>query len=169
MTNQTTTESPKRIKIDETDRAILSLLSRDSRMSNVEIAHEIGLTEGAVRRRIDTLFKEGVISRFTIETKLGTNYAVVMLKARGDTKKMMADVMYSGIPVDAYEISGDYDGCIIVDGMDLAEIDEKIDQLRNVQSIVDTKTFLSFRRWTPAQISSSSGNTASTTSIGKEK
>lgn len=40
-------------------------LQRDGRQSNVSIAKRVGLTEGAVRRRIDNLIESGAI-RFTV-------------------------------------------------------------------------------------------------------
>ncbi|GMA30398.1 Lrp/AsnC family transcriptional regulator [Litorihabitans aurantiacus] len=51
----------------EVDRRIVAELHRDSRQTNVAIARKVGLTEGAVRRRIENLVAAGAV-RFTIET-----------------------------------------------------------------------------------------------------
>src|SRR5690606_38220824 len=48
------------------ERRIIQELRRDSRQSNVAIARTVGLTEGAVRRRIDLLVQAGTL-RFTVE------------------------------------------------------------------------------------------------------
>lgn len=49
-------------RIDRTDRAIVSLLQEDGRMSGAEIARRIeGISERAVRYRIDRLIQDGVI------------------------------------------------------------------------------------------------------------
>jgi Lrp/AsnC family transcriptional regulator for asnA, asnC and gidA len=49
-------------KIDQTDRAIVQKLLEDGRMPSAEIARRVGgLTERAVRYRIDRLIAEGVI------------------------------------------------------------------------------------------------------------
>lgn len=48
----------------DTDRRIAAELRRDARQSNVALAKRIGLTEGAVRRRIDNLVATGAL-RFT--------------------------------------------------------------------------------------------------------
>ena len=48
----------------DTDRRIVAELQRDARQSNVALAKRIGLTEGAVRRRIDNLVASGAL-RFT--------------------------------------------------------------------------------------------------------
>ena len=43
--------------IDDVDRRLIAIVQRDARVSNVELARQVGLTEGAVRRRLDNLFR----------------------------------------------------------------------------------------------------------------
>jgi len=135
------------MRMDEKDEMILEMLRKNSRTPNVEIAKAVDLTEGAVRRRIDNLKKSGTIARFTIDTKGASSYAIVMVKATKDSKQMMGDIRALGITKDAYEISGDYDGCLILEGNTIEEIDKKIDALRQQKSVAGTKTFMSFGRW----------------------
>ena len=83
------------------DNQIISLLQKNARMSNVEIAKAVGLTEGAIRRRISNLEKSGVISKYTIEvSSSGRVFAVVMVKSKDETKKMMSDIKSLGISYD---------------------------------------------------------------------
>jgi|SRR5271157_3262373 len=134
--------------VDELDDAIIRELKKNSRASNVEIAKSVGLTEGAVRRRIQQLVDSGAIRRFTVELSSGKEiFAVVMAKARGETKKMMAEIAQLNVARDAYEISGEYDACIIISGADMDEVDSKIDRIRGCKDVADTKTFMSFRHW----------------------
>lgn len=135
------------MKRDDVDDKILGMLKSNSRSTNVEIAKAVGLTEGAVRNRIDHLVKNKVISRFTIETSGASYFGIVMVKAKHETKKMMAEISEAKIAKDAYEISGDYDGCVILEGVSLEEIDKKIDEIRKLVDVQDTKTFISFKKW----------------------
>jgi len=48
-------------EIDEIDRKIIRALQKDGRVSNVEIARRVGMTEGTVRKRIDRLIDNDVI------------------------------------------------------------------------------------------------------------
>jgi Lrp/AsnC family transcriptional regulator for asnA, asnC and gidA len=48
-------------QLDETDRAIVARLQYDGRMPFTEIADELGLSEGAVRRRVKRMTDEGVL------------------------------------------------------------------------------------------------------------
>ncbi|MBU0532889.1 Lrp/AsnC family transcriptional regulator [Candidatus Micrarchaeota archaeon] len=135
------------MKVDNKDKLILDLLSKNSRISNVEIAKKLDLTEGAVRSRIKKLTKSGVIKKFTIEFSEASYFAVVMIKSRGDTKKMMKDIASLNLHKDAYEISGQFDGCIILQGTSVEVLDAKIDKLRKVKGVADTSTFISFKQW----------------------
>lgn len=47
--------------IDALDRQIIAILQRDGRTPNVEIARQLGVAEGTVRRRIERLVQEGII------------------------------------------------------------------------------------------------------------
>jgi len=47
--------------LDETDRAIIAQLQYDGRMSFTDIATELGLSEGTVRRRVKNLTESGVL------------------------------------------------------------------------------------------------------------
>jgi Lrp/AsnC family transcriptional regulator for asnA, asnC and gidA len=48
-------------RLDETDREIISHLQYDGRMPFTEIANKLGISEGAVRRRVKLLTEEGVL------------------------------------------------------------------------------------------------------------
>ena len=133
---------------DELDQKIIEILKKNSRESNVAIAKAVGLTEGAVRRRIGNLLTRGVIKRFSLELASGNEiFAIVMAKSKGDTKRMLADVLATGIPKEAYEISGEFDACIVISGNSMEEIDREIDKIRKCASVAGTKTFMSLHSW----------------------
>ena len=136
------------MKLDDTDTKIIEMLKNDARMSNVSIAKAVGITEGAVRWRIKRLVETGVIKRFSVEVSgAASTFAVLMLKAKGETKRMMAELASLGVYKEAYEISGEYDGCLILEGSSVEEIDRKIDAIRKLKEVADTRTFISFGKW----------------------
>lgn len=47
--------------IDEVDRRIIALLQADGRRSNVDIAQELSLAEGTVRKRLERILTDGVL------------------------------------------------------------------------------------------------------------
>lgn len=133
---------------DEKDKKILELLKKNSRMHNVGIAHDVGLTEGAVRARIERMARDGTIYQFTIKAnETNMQHAVIMAKAKHDTKKMMAEIAKSSIADEAYEISGDYDAFLVISGATIDDIDKKIDKLRALKDVTDTKTYVCLKKW----------------------
>ena len=56
--------------LDDLDRELVEILSRDARISNRKIATDLGVTEGTVRGRIKRLQQERMIA-FTAITNIG--------------------------------------------------------------------------------------------------
>ncbi len=136
------------MKKDEKDSKILSLLKKNSRASNTEIANAVGLSEGAVRQRIKSLLQNGTIKRFTIETSSEAgNQAIVMVKAKGNTKKMMAEISKLPGVRAGFEISGSYDACLILSAENMEELDKRIDEIRALPTVEDTRTFIVLKEW----------------------
>lgn len=54
------------LPVDDLDMKVINLLSENARMSNVDIASEIGVSEGTVRRRINEMAKKGIIEGFIL-------------------------------------------------------------------------------------------------------
>lgn len=50
------------VQIDELDRQLIDILSKDARTSNRRIAADLGVTEGTVRGRIRRLQQDGLIA-----------------------------------------------------------------------------------------------------------
>ncbi|MCK5574571.1 MAG: AsnC family transcriptional regulator, partial [Sphingomonadales bacterium] len=57
---------PSNIRIDAIDRAILTHLQQDGRLSNVQLASLVGLSESACLRRVRQLEESGVISGYVM-------------------------------------------------------------------------------------------------------
>lgn len=53
-------------RLDEIDRSIISTLQQDGRVSNVELARHVNLSESACLRRVKMLEKNGVIERYVM-------------------------------------------------------------------------------------------------------
>ncbi len=52
------------LELDGHDRSILTLLQRDARMPNVQLAESVGLSASACLRRVQRLEREGVIAHY---------------------------------------------------------------------------------------------------------
>ena len=58
------------------DQMIIAELQRDARQSNVALAHKLGMSEGAIRRRIDRLVTEGHLRFIAVADPAYMGYAL---------------------------------------------------------------------------------------------
>ncbi|WP_280771765.1 Lrp/AsnC family transcriptional regulator [Salipaludibacillus daqingensis] len=64
------------MKLNDTDRQMLTILSEQGRISYVDLAKEIGLSRVAVRERINQMVDAGIIEKFSVvinSEKVGKN------------------------------------------------------------------------------------------------
>ena len=98
--------------VDDIDERIMELLEEDARMTYVEIGKMVGLSEGAVRNRIQSLTSTGVIKRFTIEKSTSHGVSAVTMLAvdpSTPTYEVSKSVsMLEGVER-VYEVTGEYD------------------------------------------------------------
>ena len=52
--------------MDDIDKTIIKILTKDSRTPNTEIAQKVNLSEASIRARIEKLVSSGAIKNFTI-------------------------------------------------------------------------------------------------------
>ena len=131
--------------IDETDEKIIRIMQADSRKAFVDIANEIGLSESAVRRRVKNLVDSGVIKRFTIELGASDKTSAITLisvSSSADTSAVSQRLMkLAGMEV-IYEITGQYDIAAIIAAPAIGEINKCIDDIRKIEGVSDTNTFI---------------------------
>ncbi len=128
--------------MDETDANILHILKGDGRASFVDIAKEIGLTEGAVRSRVAKLLKEGSIKRFTVETREDVKAVVMVATSRAVSTTKVADAIKKlGIDM-TYEISGNFDIICFVESNSIEEVNNTVERIRSTPGVTDTSTSL---------------------------
>ena len=134
--------------MDEKDKEIIKLLKDDARAGYGDIGAKIGLSEGAVRKRIKTLIDEGVIRKFTVKISIseGTQ-AIMLLTANPALPTQEVSKKIQAIPnvETTYEVSGEYDIVAIISGMRMTEVNECIEKIRMVEGIVKTNTMIVLR------------------------
>ena len=126
--------------MDEIDVKILGILKRNARTKYVKIAEAVGLTEGAVRRRIKELIKQGVIKRFTIETTVELEGIVLVRTEPTRTREATKEIRR--IAERVFETSGDYDIAALIQAQTMAELNRKIDEIRRLPDILSTNTLV---------------------------
>ena len=130
---------------DKTDEKILEFLQKDSRESFVEIGKRLKLSEAAIRRRVKNMVDNGVIEKFTVQVGEANNTSAIVLVSVDssiDTSKVSAKLTKLNAVKTVYEITGQYDICVIVSAPNITEINKCIDDLRKIPGVIDTNTVI---------------------------
>lgn len=137
------------VKLDDVDRRIIEILKNNSRVKYTVLARKLGLTEGAVRRRVDKLLRNRVIKRFTIE--LGqpepSLKALVLVSTRtAHPSSKVSELIKRLEGVQAvYEVSGQYDIVAVIEGRDISFLNNCIDEIRKLEGVESTNTLIVLR------------------------
>jgi Lrp/AsnC family transcriptional regulator, regulator for asnA, asnC and gidA len=132
--------------LDAANRAIIEALQKDGRRPYGAIAEEVGLSEAAVRRRVQRLRESGVIQivAVTDPLQLGfTRQALVGIQVEGDVRQIAAKIV--AIPEVDYVVmcAGSFDLLAEV----VCEDDDSLlkllnDSVRSIPGVRSTETFL---------------------------
>jgi len=135
-------------RMDEIDKQIIKLLKDDSRAGYGDIGGKVGLSEGAVRKRIKTLTDEGVIRKFTVKIGVAEGAQAITLLATNPayptqevSKKIQAITNVDTV----YEVTGEYDIIAVISGMNVSEVNECLEKIRRVEGIMKTNTMIVLR------------------------
>ncbi|NNG35099.1 Lrp/AsnC family transcriptional regulator [Nakamurella aerolata] len=132
--------------MDEIDRHIVSCLVKQARSSFREIGLEVGLSAPAVKRRVDRLQDEGVITGFTAQidpAQLGwTTQAFVSVTYSGNITPARIRQILTPIPevVAAYTVSGDADVLVHLRAADMAQFEQALEQIRASGAVARTES-----------------------------
>jgi len=132
--------------LDDTNRAIIEALQRDGRRAYGAIAEEVGLSEAAVRRRVQRLRESGVIQIVAVTDPLQmgfTRQAMVGIKVEGDVRQVSAKVASLDVVDYVVMCAGSFDLLAEL----VCEDDEQLlkilnDSIRSIPGVRATETFM---------------------------
>ncbi|MCQ2079029.1 MAG: Lrp/AsnC family transcriptional regulator [archaeon] len=130
--------------IDNLDKRILEIMKKDSRCPYVEIADNLGVSEGTVRSRVHKMTEDGIIRGFTIKTSSKNVKALVEVKidVNTDTEAIAKELAkYDGV-TEVFEVTGDQDIIAIVDVESSQSLNEIIERVRRYDNVLSTRTRL---------------------------
>ena len=133
------------VSIDDTDKAIVEALQEDGRLPYTKLATEVGLSEAAVRQRVQRLIESGVVQIVGVTDPMMLGFrrmAMIGLKVEGDLR-VTADAI-SEIPEVSYVVivSGSFDLMMEV----VCEDDDHLlsllnDRVRVIPGVRSTESF----------------------------
>jgi DNA-binding Lrp family transcriptional regulator len=134
--------------MDETDKKIIKILKDDSRAGYVEIGNQIGLSEGAVRKRIKTLTDDHTIRKFTVKIGVAEGAEAITLLTVNPaypTQEVTKRIQLIPNVETIYEVTGEYDIVAVISGINVVEVNECIEKIRRVEGIMKTNTMIVLR------------------------
>ena len=140
----------KEKEMDDIDREIIKILKNHGRATYGEIGKKVGLSEGAVRKRINELVDSGIIRRFTVKVGLTEGAEALILISLNPSfpTSEISDILMKIPNVEnVYEVTGQYDIVAIVSAMNIAEVNECIEKIRRVEGVTNTNTMIILRNW----------------------
>lgn len=130
--------------IDNLDKKILDIMKKDSRCPYVEIASQLGVSEGTIRSRVHRMIEDEVIRGFTIKTSSKNVKALVEVRidVNTDTEQIAKELAkYEGV-TEVFEVTGDQDIIAIVDVESSQSLNEIIERVRRYDNVLSTRTRL---------------------------
>ena len=147
------------ILLRQEDHRIMRELGRDGRLSNVELARRVRMSESACLRRVRALEGEGVIAGYRAVInpaavgRILSAYVLVNLDQRGatDGKAFLGVIRDDDRVISCAAVTGEYDLILEVSVKDVADLtDLTLDTLLKVPTVRDVVTCLSLRSYKAA-------------------
>ena len=134
--------------VDEIDEKIIEILKENARTTYVDIGRALGLSEGAVRNRIQALTDSRVIKRFTVEVSLTVGVkALIMVSVDPQMPTIQISDNVLALPgvEKIYEVTGEYDIVTVVSSPSIEELNHTIEDIRVINGVVKTNTIIVLR------------------------
>lgn len=141
--------APRPAPLDDIDKRIIDQLQEDGRLPYTRLAAAVGLSEAAVRQRVQRLVDSGVMQIVAVTDPLTIGFrrmAMIGLRTEGDTRAISERV--AALPEVDYVVatSGSFDVMLEV----VCEDDEHLlgllnDKVRAIPGVRSTETFMYLR------------------------
>jgi Lrp/AsnC family transcriptional regulator, regulator for asnA, asnC and gidA len=136
---------PSRVVIDDVSKLIIEQLQQDGRRSYAAIGKAVGLSEAAVRQRVQRLIDAGVMQIVAVTDPMTLGFhrqTMIGIKCEGDLERV-ADHLAHMDEIDYVVItSGSFDVLVEVVCEDDDHLLEILSQVRGVPSVTSTETFV---------------------------
>lgn len=131
--------------LDDTDRAIIERLQADGRTPYTRLGAAVGLSEAAVRQRVQRLLDAGVMQVVAVTNPLSIGFrrmAMIGVRTEGPTEgisvalQSMPDIDYLVVTAGSFDFMAEV---VVSDDSELLELTNRI---RRVPGVLNTETFI---------------------------
>lgn len=126
--------------MDDKDKAIIEKLEKNARTPFLQIAKEMDVSEGTIRKRVVNLVKNKTIKKFTIETSYETRAIVeVITGSQIPTQKVVNEIKKLGIEK-IFEVAGRFTLLCIIKANNLNQVNDIVESIRQINGVIQTET-----------------------------
>ncbi len=137
-----------RSAFDDIDKGLIEALQGDGRLPYTKLAAEVGLSEAAVRQRVQRLIESGVVQIVAVTDPLMLGFrrqAMIGVRGEGDLRSA-ADAIAAIPEVDyVVMVGGSFDLLVEVVCEDDDHLLSLLDQVRSLSGVRSTETFTYLR------------------------
>ena len=146
MSGQSRAAGVKPVQLDDVSKAIIEQLQTDGRRSYAEIGKAVGLSEAAVRQRVQKLTDSGVMQVVAVTDPMQLGFyrqAMIGLRVTGDTTvvadelALLPEVDYVVLTAGSFDILAEI---VCENDEDLIELLNK--RIRGIAGVLSTETFV---------------------------
>lgn len=136
------------MELDDLDKKILDHLNKDSRVSYTSLAEKLGISDVAIKKRIDKLIEQGVIERFSISIdhkKLGQPLkAFILVKTiPAEARQVNEELKKMRNVSRLFSTIGPYDTLLELTCKDIDELKSLMDEnIGNLRGVTDVRTLV---------------------------
>ncbi len=142
------------IPVDELDLSILCALRKNARISNLELAKELGVSEATVRRRVKLLEEKGIIKGYAalvnchaVENSIKAFVYIKVDKRHIDD--LANELMKENRLITLYRILGEYDLLCECLFLSMKELQEFVDKKLKLEGVISTVTHVVSKAYKP--------------------
>jgi Lrp/AsnC family transcriptional regulator for asnA, asnC and gidA len=146
MSGQSRASGSKPVQLDEVSKAIIEQLQTDGRRSYAEIGKAVGLSEAAVRQRVQKLTDSGVMQVVAVTDPMQLGFyrqAMIGIRASGDTTvvadelALLPEVDYVVLTAGSFDLLAEI---VCENDEDLIQLLNK--KIRAIAGVQSTETFV---------------------------
>ena len=140
--------------LDDIDRKILAILQADGRITNVELAHQVGLTAPPCLRRVRALEENGIIEGYHARISASllsygiTVFVLVSLKSQAEEALRAFETHVAALPAvrECHMLNGEIDFLLKIVAQDLQSFQAFLTaELTPAPNVASVKTSLTIR------------------------
>ncbi len=136
---------PDRVELDKIDHKIIERLLEDGRTSFSSIAKEVRLTDVAIKKRFDSLFRKGVLKKVGADLNLRAlgfeNPVFIQVRTEaGKNRELFKKLDSMDYVQELYHVLGEYNLLAKLIVPDLSSAEKVISQIGVIDGVIDMKT-----------------------------